>query len=208
MWIMKDFQVDDRALIEAFVRENGLATLVSPGPGGYPEATHVPIEWETTPAGVPVLRGHLAKANPQWRGFETHERVLVIFQSPVQHYISSSWYEQANAPTWNYLSVHVRGCVRLLEGQALWNSVSRLTDHYEQQYALCPVALATLPASVQKQMQGLVGFEVTVDEVQASFKLSQNRHAQDYHNIVQELRNLETPAARLMADTMSSARPS
>lgn len=200
---MKDFQVDDRALIEAFVRDNGLATLVSRGPE-YPVATHIPIEWETTPAGVPMLRGHVAKANPHWRDFGAHEHVLAIFQSPVQHYISSSWYEQPNAPTWNYLSVHVRGRIRLIEGQALWDSVSRLTDRYEHKFTQHPVSLDTLPAAVQKQMQGIVGFEIIINEVQASFKLSQNRHAQDYQTIITELHALETPAAHLMADTMSS----
>lgn len=200
---MKDFQVDDRALIETFVRDHGLATLVSRG-SEHPLATHIPLEWETTAEGVPLLRGHVAKANPQWRDFAAHEQVLAIFQSPAQHYISSSWYDHPNAPTWNYLSVHITGRVSLIEGQALWDSVSRLTDRYEQRFARCPVALDTLPAAVQKQMQGIVGFEITLDKIQASFKMSQNRNAPDYHNIIQELHALQTTEARLVADTMSS----
>ena len=205
MWVMKDFQVEDRALVEAFVRANGLATLVGRG-ADHPVATHIPLEWETMTDGVPLLRGHVAKANPHWRDFAAHAQVLAIFQSPVQHYISSSWYDHPNAPTWNYLSVHIVGRISVIEGQALWDSVSRLTDRYEQQFARCPVALDTLPAAVQKQMQGIVGFEITLDQVQASFKMSQNRHADDYQTIIQELHALQTPAARLVADTMSSMR--
>jgi transcriptional regulator len=203
---MKDFQVEDRAVVEAFVREHGLATLVSRG-ADCPVATHIPLEWETTADGVPRLRGHVAKANPHWRNFAAHAQVLAIFQSPVQHYISSSWYDHPNAPTWNYLSVHITGRLSLLEGQALWDSVRRLTDRYEQQFARCPVALDTLPVAVQKQMQSIVGFEITLDHVQASFKMSQNRHANDHQNIIQELHALQTPAARLMADAMSRSRP-
>ncbi|MBD2768680.1 FMN-binding negative transcriptional regulator [Hymenobacter sp. BT664] len=205
MWVMKDFQVENRALVEAFVRDNGLATLVSRG-SDYPVATHIPLEWETTADGVPLLRGHMAKANPHWHDFAAHAQVLAIFQSPVQHYISSSWYDHPNAPTWNYLSVHIVGNISIIEGQALWDSVSRLTDRYEQQFARRPVALDTLPAAVQKQMQGIVGFEITLDHVQASFKMSQNRHATDYQSIIQELQALQTPGARLMADAMISMR--
>ena len=201
MWVMKDFQVEDRTLIEAFVRDHGLATLVSCG-SEFPVASHVPLEWETTPEGVPMLRGHLSKANPHWHTFEAHRQVLAIFQSPVQHYISSSWYERPNAPTWNYQTVHVRGHIALLEGQPLRDSVDRLTNRYEQQYARCPVSLGTLPASVQQQLQGLVGFEITVEHVQASFKLSQNRNPHDYQNIIQELQALEQPGAQRMADAM------
>ena len=198
---MKDFQVEDRAVIETFVREHGLATLVSRGTD-HPVACHIPLEWEPTPDDGPRLRGHMARANPQWRDFAQNAQVLAIFQSSAQHYISSSWYEQPNAPTWNYLSVHIAGRISIIEGAALWDSVRRLTDRYEQQVARCPVALDTLPASVQKQMQGIVGFEITIDHVQASFKLSQNRHAQDYQHIIEELQALQTPAAQLMANTM------
>ena len=43
MWVMRDFQVEDRAVVEAFVRDHGPATLVSRG-SGYPVATHIPLE--------------------------------------------------------------------------------------------------------------------------------------------------------------------
>ena len=125
----------------------------------------------------------------------------------MQHYISSSWYDNPNAPTWNYLSVHIVGRISVIEGQALWDSVSRLTDRYEQQFARCPVALDALPVAVQKQVQGIVGFEITLDQVQASFKMSQNRHANDYQNIIQELHALQTPAARPSSCELPDSTP-
>jgi len=206
MWILKPIQIDDRSIIEDFVRKNGLATLISNG-NEYPEATHVPIEWETSDTNKQVLRGHLSKANTQWEDFLIHPKVLVIFQSPVQHYISSSWYGHPNAPTWNYMSVHITGEVKIIEGDLLWSSVSRLTDKYEKMVQN-PISLNTLPTSVQKQMQGVVGFEIKIDNIQASFKMSQNRSDEDYQSIIKELYKLGTTFSCLMADALKLNRPS
>jgi transcriptional regulator len=204
MWVMKYFKITETEVIRNFVLENGFATLVSKGPE-FPEATHIPIDWEISNDGGPILRGHLAKANPQWRQFDECPEVLVIFQSPVQHYISSSWYGHENAPTWNYMSVHIQGKIRLIEGPELWDSVGRLTDRYEK-ISHCPVSLDTLPASVQKQMQAITGFEISISQIQASFKMSQNRNEADYQNVIKELLELETPMSVLMADMLSKLK--
>jgi transcriptional regulator len=204
MHIPNYFAVTDRELIRQFIMENSFATIVSPGEG-YPVATHIPLELEVNEAGEEVLWGHVSRANPQWRLLETQPGVLAIFQSPVHHYISSSWYGHPNAPTWNYMSVHVSGRATLITGDKLWEAVRRLTNRYEQ-IAEHPVSLDTLPPSVQKQMNGLVGFELSIDKVEAAFKLSQNRNAEDYENIIRELQALGTAAAGLMAAVMRQQR--
>jgi transcriptional regulator len=181
-----------------------LATIISLN-GDAPEATHIPIELEINEQGEKVLWGHLSKANPQWQSFTGDSSVLVIFLSDVSHYISSSWYGHPNAPTWNYMSVHVTGKIKIIEGEQLWESVRRLTNRHEQ-IATHPVSLDTLPASVQKQMTGIVGFEVSMDKVQCAFKLSQNRNDADYANIISELRLLNTSNALLMARHLEQQR--
>lgn len=200
MHVPKHFQVHDRAVIESFIKEIGLGTLVTKG-SAYPLASHVPIELETNDRGEKVLWGHVSKANEQWKDFTKDPDVLVIFLSPVHQYISSSWYNHPNAPTWNYLSVHISGKLKILEGDALWESVRRLTDRYEKNRPGA-VSLDTLPASVQKQMNGIVGFEISIDRVEAAFKLSQNRNAEDFQNILRQLRLSEELTAGLMADLM------
>lgn len=202
MHIPKYFEVTDPLIIEQFIRENSFATIVSVG-DPYPVATHIPMELEVNAAGEKVLWGHVSRANPQWKLLATRPEVLVIFLSPVHSYISSSWYEQPNAPTWNYMSVHVYGKARIIEGEALWESVRRLVNKYEQ-YSQHPVSLDNLPASVQKEINGLVGMEIHPERIEASFKLSQNRKPEDYENIVRELRASGQVNARLMADVMES----
>lgn len=60
-----------------------------------------------------VIIGHLAKANEQWRHFQSHTDVLVIFQGP-HAYISPSNYQGAGVPTWNYAAVHMYGLAKIM----------------------------------------------------------------------------------------------
>ncbi|MEO5648035.1 MAG: FMN-binding negative transcriptional regulator [Chitinophagaceae bacterium] len=204
MHIPKLFEITDNKIIDQFIKENSFATIVTKG-SDFPVGTHIPIELEVNEYGEKVLWGHVSKANPQWKDFEQSPNVLVIFQSNIHHYISSSWYSQPNAPTWNYISVHVSGKLKIIEGENLWESVRRLTNKYEQKSAN-PVSLDTLPDSVQKQMNGIVGFEISIQKTEAAFKLSQNRNDADFENILKELRLSNELSASLMADVMERER--
>lgn len=204
MHIPKLFEITDKSVIEAFIKETGLATLISKG-SVFPVGTHIPLELEINEDGNQVLWGHISKANPQWADFEKDPNVLVVFLSPVHSYISSSWYNHPNAPTWNYLSVHISGKIKIIEGEKLWESVRRLTNRYEL-HSAHPVSLDTLPESVQKQMEGIVGFEISMDKIEAAFKLSQNRTDADFENIIKQLRLSGALSAKLMADVMERER--
>lgn len=206
MHVPKYFEVKDRNVIGQFIKENSFATLITKG-SDYPVGTHIPMELELNENGEQVLWGHISKANPQWQDFEKDPRVLVVFLSHIHHYISSSWYNHPNVPTWNYLSVHISGRLRLLEGDVLWESLRRLTDKYEQ-YSRNPVSLDSLPESVQKQVNGIVGFEISIDRIDAAFKLSQNRNEEDFNNILQELRSRNDSLGRMMAELMEANRKS
>lgn len=204
MYIPKHFQVHDQQLIKAFIEENAFATIISSA-DDWPVATHVPLYPVWRADGPNLLWGHVSKANHQWKNFLLNDNVLVIFLSPVHSYISSSWYNHPNAPTWNYMSVQVKGKIKIIEGELLWESVRRLTDKYEAS-SENPVSLDNLPESVQKQMNGIVGFEISMMETHAAFKLSQNRSDHDFANIVNELEKLNSPQATLMADCMRRHR--
>ncbi len=201
MWVPKKYKITDNKIIENFIASVGLATLITKG-SDFPIATHTPIELEYDENGNKILRGHIAKANPQSEILKKNPNALVIFQSPIQHYISSSWYEKANAPTWNYMSVHIYGKLSIIKGDDLWNSVDRLTKRHEKN-SKCPVSLNTLPKNIQGMLKGVTGFEITVDKIEASFKLSQNRNQKDYQNIINELSEINTPLSKLMSKTLN-----
>ncbi len=200
MWIPKYYEVTDQALISEFIKSVGLATIISPD-RKYPFATHIPLELEEDADGNQVLVGHLAKVNPQSELLKKNPNAMVIFQSPAQHYISSSWYEQPNAPTYNYMSVHICGSVKILNEEDTYQSVKRLTDRYETN-SQNPVSLDTLPDPIKGMLKAVTGFKLTIEKVEAQFKLSQNRNEKDMRNIIVELKKIDTKLSHLMTEEL------
>lgn len=196
---------EDEPEIVDFIRKNAFATLISQV-DGKPWATHLPFVLGKSKSGEPVLSGHLAKANQQWKSISENEDVLVIFQGP-HAYISSSWYNHENVPTWNYLAVHVSGKIRLIEGEELMDHLRSLTDIYEEGRPN-RVRVETMNETyVARQLSALVGFEIKIEEVKASAKLSQNRDDVNYHHIVEKLEESEFPLDKGVASEMKKRRP-
>lgn len=129
----------------------------------------------------------------------------MIFNGP-HAYISSSWYEQENVPTWNYQAVHIYGKASLIEGIDLEQDLASLLEKYES-FRENPVLWDKLsPELLQQEMKGIKGFKIKVEEVQAAYKLSQNRNASDYANIIKELYKEENPHADAVAEAMKKNR--
>ena len=204
MYVPNFFEINDWPEITRFIKENPLASLVSRGEK-YPAATHIPIELEENERGETILSGHLAKANRQCRLFQSQPEVLAIFLSPIQHYISSSWYNHPNVPTWNYMSVHIYGRLRIVEGERLRKSLEKMT-HYHERISSHPLTEEVLRSEIEKQIGGIVGFEIDIEKVEAAYKMSQNRNDEDYRNIIKELEKLEDYNAKMIAKTMSEIR--
>lgn len=184
MYIPKYFKVTNAEEIWDFVQKNAFGTIVTTKQG-KPIATHLPLqlvkEGETY-----YLTGHMAYGNPQWRTFETCENVLAMFQGS-HAYISSSWYEKENVPTWNYQAVHIYGKVSILENEELVQDLTMLLQKYEK-HRENPVLWDKLsPEILEKELKGIVGFKMKVQEIQAANKLSQNRNEVDYQNIINKL---------------------
>lgn len=199
MYIPKFYKVTDVDEIREFVQHHSFGTLVTTRKG-RPIATHLPLQ--LTKAGEDYyITGHMAYGNPQWRTFEASEEILIMFQGPYS-YISSSWYEQENVPTWNYQAVHIYGAAQILDEEELKQDLTKLMEKYEEHRA-DPVLWDKLsPSLLDKEMKGIVGFKVKVNEIQAAYKMSQNRNDTDYRNIIEQLRNEENPDSSRMADAM------
>lgn len=188
MYVPPRYRVTDAGVIDAFIRENGFATLVTAGPGGL-MATHIPVELGLAGDGTRLLQGHVSRGNPQWRELETGAPAMVVFLGP-HTYITPTWYSEPNVPTWNYQAVHASGPVRLvLDREELLPHLRSLADHYEPPAGAGPrFELEELPDRQREaELRGLVAFEMRVTKLEAAFKLSQNRSAADHARIIAEL---------------------
>lgn len=205
MYIPKLFHETNWPAIRQVIEENSFATIVNCR-DGLPTATHAPLRLLEAADGTAKLQGHVAKANPHWQLFEHAGRSLVIFAGP-HSYISPRWYDHVNVPTWNYIAVHVYGKPRIVTDPAeLLALMKDLVDRYEGHIeAQSRYTVEGLPSDfLESQMKGIVGFEIAVDEVQASFKLSQNRDQKNYENVIAELRKSEHQESRKVAEIMSN----
>ncbi|NYF25992.1 FMN-binding negative transcriptional regulator [Sporosarcina sp. JAI121] len=203
MYIPKYFQVTNINEIIEFIERNSFATIVTTKKG-KPIASHLPLGLHKHGEDY-YLTGHMAYGNPQWRTFETCDDVLVIFQGP-HGYISSSWYEHENVPTWNYQAVHVYGQASIVGEEELKQDLSELLEKYEKQREN-PVLWDKLsPQLLESQLKGIVGFKIKVQEVQAAYKLSQNRNEEDYHNIIEKLQEEENLNSHPLAEAMKKIK--
>lgn len=185
MYIPRRYEEKDKATIHAFIKENSFAILVSVK-DGVPLGTHIPLQLEKNAVGEDVLMGHISKGNEQKYTLADGAKVLAIFPGP-HAYVSPRWYTEMKVPTWNYVSVHVYGTVRIVEGDELRAALSRLVDTYEMHMPR-PVTMGEIPEkALSDDLRGIVGFEISMDEVQAAYKLSQNRDRESYDHVVEEL---------------------
>ncbi|WP_282056480.1 FMN-binding negative transcriptional regulator [Maribacter luteus] len=198
MYIPHKYKNGNLAEVKDFLTKNSFGILVNQV-DGKPWATHIPMELETTDDGQDVLISHIAKANPQWKHFAENDSVLCIFNGP-HSYISSSWYKEEEVPTWNYIAVHVYGKIKILTEEEVMASMHKLVDKYELN-SKKPISLHNLSEKTLRQVKGVVGFQITIESIQAAYKLSQGRE-HDHERIIKELENTNNPNARDIANRM------
>jgi transcriptional regulator len=184
MYVPKRYELTDAAIIDQLIRENPFATLVS-DVAGVPAATHLPLQLVSA-GGRRLLQGHFARANNHWKSITPQTEVLAIFTGP-HTYISPRWYGHVNVPTWNYIAIHCYGKLRFLGPDELRAALRDLVNFHEGRGS--EYSVDTLPQDfLNAQMSAIVGFEIAVARVEAAVKLSQNRNAQDFQNVIAELR--------------------
>ncbi|MBU8583838.1 FMN-binding negative transcriptional regulator [Bacillus paralicheniformis] len=199
MYIPKYFKVENVDEILDFVQKNSFGTIVTTEQG-KPIATHLPLGFNKKGDDY-YITGHVSFGNPHWRTFETCQDVLVMFQGP-HAYISSSWYGHEDVPTWNYQAVHIYGQASILERDELIEELTIMMGKYEK-HRENPILWDNLsPQLLERQLKAIVGFKIKVEDIQAAYKLSQNRNDTDYMNIIDQLQNEGDPHAEQLAAVM------
>lgn len=183
MYIPELYKNENQEEIQNFIHQNAFGILVNKTNGKL-WATHIPLLLEEK-NGKQILVGHVSKENPQAESFKTNDEVLAIF-SGAHTYISSSWYDHENVPTWNYLAVHVYGKLTIHSLEESIEGLKRLVDKYEAKSEK-PVRVEDLSKKTLLQARGIVSFEIEIASIEAKKKLSQNRDDKNYKTIISNL---------------------
>ncbi|ABQ03257.1 FMN-binding negative transcriptional regulator [Flavobacterium johnsoniae] len=197
------YKNENQEEIRTFLKENSFGILINQTNGKL-YATHIPMELGINAEGKEILEGHISKLNPQAEGFAANDQVLAVFSGP-HSYISSSWYDHENVPTWNYIAVHVYGRIKIVDYDTSVDQLKKLVDKYEANSAN-PVRVENLSDKTMREARGIFGLEIEIDEIQATKKLSQNRDDHNYKNIISELEKTENPQSIAVAKEMSKCR--
>lgn len=174
-------QENDKVHLLEVIKTYPLATVISVK-DNTPLITHLPLIYRETDG---KLIGHIDIYNPQTSLLKDENEVTVIFYGP-QCYISPSIYTTTQLPTWNYVRVHLTGKVTKIESTAaLKQSLITMTEFLEapeHQYVLEPDN-----PRLDKNLEYIKMFEITIDIWEGKFKLSQDKKPKDKENARQAL---------------------
>jgi transcriptional regulator len=202
MYIPKAFREDREERLYGLLETHPFASLITSGPSGL-MASHIPMVLERGSFGKGLLKGHLSRANTQWRELVEQAEALAIFSGP-QHYITPNWYPEKQqtgkvVPTWNYAVVHVYGRIQVMEdAEWLMAHLEGLTSIHEAKSPV-PWKITDAPANyVASQIKGIVGLQMEIERMEGKWKVSQNRSEQDRSGVAEGLDELNTAESRAM----------
>ena len=200
MFVPRVFSNTDRAAQHDVILKFPFATLITSSEGD-PFVTHVPLLLDADRGEHGTIIGHISRANPHWQLFQAGVISLAVFHGP-HAYISPAWYQPPTAvPTWNYTVVHARGTAEILDDRdQVQQLLARTVAEFETN------ELPELDAATFDQLiAGVVAFEMPIDELEAKFKLGQNRSEADRNASAAQLSSLgHDNLATAMRDTTVS----
>ncbi len=198
MYLPAGFRVDHRPTLLAHAAAHPFATVITGGSGGI-GVSHLPLLVDEDRG---VLRGHLARENPQFQDLAAGAEALAIFHGPHAYVSPSVYLEQPSVPTWNYAVVHARGRARLLDEAALGVLLEDLVARFDATgWRFAP------PEEYRRRMVGAIaGFEIPIESIEGKWKLSQNRPAEDQRRVAEWLGRGDAEA-RAVAELMRALQP-
>ncbi len=206
MYLPAHFAESRPEVLHALMREHPFATLVTQGADGL-TADHLPLHLAPESGVFGALQGHVARANPLWKTCADTD-VLAIFHGP-QAYVTPSWYETKRehgkaVPTWNYVVVHARGRLRVIDDAAwLSQQLEALVAEHEAGFDE-PWRIDDAPADyIDKMLAAIVGIEIVISDLGGKWKTSQNQPPANRDGVVAGLRQQDTDDALAMAELVA-----
>ena len=196
MHIGDSFAIDDVAVARHIVRAHPFATIVT----ADLRATHMPCLVEDDARGLTIV-GHVARADPVAERLDGP--VLLIFQGP-HGYVSASWYESETIPTWNHVTLHVRGTPELLDDPM--PVLRRTVDHFEAAVEH-PWSLDRMGPTAREMADQVVAFRLRAEWWHAEAKLSQDKPAGERARLLAGLASPSPYRNPALADAMRRAAP-
>ena len=181
------------------------------------QTSHIPMILDKS-SGQGILRGHMARANPQCKAIldrlrptdsqHLDEEVLVLFNSPFHSYVTPRFYTETKpasgkvVPTWDYAAVQVYGKLKAYHAndeetsEFLQSQMEALTSWGESQYPPANGGAWKVSDAPDKYIawhkKGVIGFEIEITRIEGKFKMSQENPEGDWKGVVDGFAGLQT----------------
>lgn len=149
--------------------------------------------------------GHLARRNDQRVAIEQGADALAVFTGP-EAYISPRWFEQRKTvPTWNYLSIQMRGRLQLIDAtEAVAAVMTQTAVHMEGLLAKGSDHEPWQGGEVDRDLyegllHGIVAFRFFPESIEGVKRLNQDKDLRDVKAI---MRGLESTPQRQSAEIL------
>jgi transcriptional regulator len=207
MYTPPAFKVDRSTSLE-FASTHGFG-LVCAFDGNKPIASPLPFDIDYGSDGTPHLSFHVARGNPLAACADGQTSWLLTVNGP-HAYVSPHWYASADqVPTWLYQTVHLSGPARIMSDMELAQNLDRLSAKFEAWLAPKPAwSVAEVSAGRREMLLRMItGIVMTVETVEGTFKLNQNKSDADHVAIASALTQQLDEAAQATAKQMVALRP-
>jgi transcriptional regulator len=191
MYVPDAFRLDERARLLAHAAAHPFATVIT-RVGEDLAVSHLPL---LVDAARGLLRGHLARENPQHAHLAAGAEALTIFHGPHGYVSPSAYAERPSVPTWNYVVVHVRGEARIVDEPALRAILDDTVAHFDRT-GWRPEANEPF---MRTKLAAIAGFEVEIRQLEGKSKLSQNRSLADQARVASWLEGGDDQSRALAA---------
>ena len=199
MYKFEHYTEKDKQKVIDFMQENSFAFITGIG-NHYPVATQIPLAVKLIDGKI-FLEGHMMKKTDHHLAFEKNNNVMVLFTGP-HCFVNANWYTDPQmGSTWNYMTVQAKGKISFMDEEGTRNAVKAVSDKYAG--ADTSSAFDNLPKEyIDHMVKAIVGFNIEVESLENTFKLSQNRDKDSQINIIEQLRKRADGNSLAIADEM------
>jgi transcriptional regulator len=194
------FLVAEREPLLTQLRAQPFVTLCA-APDGRPRVAHAPVVIHAA-EGALELHFHLSRGNALARFLTEGFRAVAVSLGP-EAYVSPDWYGAPDqVPTWDYLTVEAEGPVAATDEAWLIDLLDRLSAQEEARLAPKPAWTRgkMSPGRFEAMLRGIVGARLTIERLEGTFKLSQNKPTDQRQGVVAALG--DHPMAALVRATI------
>lgn len=187
---------EDEALLLDHLRAHPFVTLCAVD-AGRPMVANAPVLVRRIGDGL-VLDFHLSRGNAFAPFLEKGVEAVAISLA-ADAYVSPDWYEADDqVPTWNYATVEAQGRLSVLDDAGLVALLDDLSDQEEAKLSPKPVWTRDKmsPGRFEAMARAIVGVRLTVERLEGTYKLGQNKKAADRAGVIAALG--DHPIASLM----------